>query len=317
MPLYLGIDTSNYTTSVALFDSVGGQFIHRRLLLPVPKGERGIRQANAVFLHTMQLPQLIAELADGRGMTLSAIGVSDAPSRIEGSYMPCFMVGVGLASSLSYVNRIPLYRFSHQEGHIMAALISAKRMDVLQRPFYAFHASGGTTELVHVKPGDKKSAMQIARIGGKQDICAGQLIDRVGVMLGLSFPCGQEMDKLSLGGVENWPRVSVKDGWCNLSGFENKAKAMLDMGARKEDCARFCIDAVAATIDKMISDCVGTDTQTPFVFTGGVMSNTLLREFFGKRPNAIFAQPSLSTDNAVGTAVLASLAQSDWTKEKA
>jgi hypothetical protein len=142
MPVFLGIDTSNYMTSAALYDSDTGQAVNRRRLLPVTPGEKGIRQNEAVFLHTMQLPSLLEELTKGRKILLEAIGVSDAPRRTKGSYMPCFMVGVGVASALSSVSGVPLYRFSHQEGHIMAALYSAKRMDLLASVLLFFKYRG-------------------------------------------------------------------------------------------------------------------------------------------------------------------------------
>ena len=65
MPYYLGIDTSNYTTSCALYNSDTDTVVHRKKLLPVKKGELGLRQSDAVFHHTVQLPELMRELFDG------------------------------------------------------------------------------------------------------------------------------------------------------------------------------------------------------------------------------------------------------------
>ena len=117
MPYYLGIDTSNYTTSCALYNSDTDTVVHRKKLLPVKKGELGLRQSDAVFHHTVQLPELMRELFDGFDGEIAAVGVSDAPMRAEGSYMPCFLTGVCAAESVSAATGKPLFRFSHQPLH--------------------------------------------------------------------------------------------------------------------------------------------------------------------------------------------------------
>ena len=156
MPYYLGIDTSNYTTSAAVFDSQTGQVIHRKKLLPVAKGSLGLKQSDAVFAHVKQLPQILEELFfDLPPVSLAAVGVSARPRNQEDSYMPCFLTGKLAASAICSVNRIPMYEFSHQCGHIAAALYSAGRLDLVGQEFIAFHFSGGTTECVHVRPGNE------------------------------------------------------------------------------------------------------------------------------------------------------------------
>ena len=145
----LGLDTSNYTTSAALLQI--GKMTSCGKLLPVKPGEIGLRQSDAVFHHTRQLPQVMAELG-GAVRHARAIGVSNRPRDAEDSYMPCFLVGIGTAEMLGQALGVPVHRFSHQQGHIAAALYSAERLDYLERPFLAFHLSGGTTEAVLVAP---------------------------------------------------------------------------------------------------------------------------------------------------------------------
>ncbi|MGN0507972.1 MAG: hypothetical protein ACI4GX_01955 [Ruminococcus sp.] len=195
MSLFLGIDTSNYTTSTAIFNSKTGEMLQQKKLLPVKHGRLGLRQSDAVFHHTVQLHSLFSELVKDIDVNqIAAIGVSTKPRPIDGSYMPCFTVGENTAKILSSALRIPLFSFSHQEGHISAALYSAKRDDLFSENFIAFHVSGGTTEAVLANgKGDSFSAELVA---SSLDLHAGQAVDRVGVMLGLDFPCGAELEKL-------------------------------------------------------------------------------------------------------------------------
>ena len=162
MPCFLGIDTSNYTTSCAIYDSENDTITHRKKLLPVKKGELGLRQSDAVFHHTVQLPELMKELFADFDGEIDAIGVSDAPMRAEGSYMPCFLTGVCAAESIAAATGKPLYRFSHQQGHIMAALFSSGRRELYGKDFFAFHVSGGTTQLECKVSFSSRPAFQLA-----------------------------------------------------------------------------------------------------------------------------------------------------------
>ena len=186
----LGIDTSNYTTSAALYDTVSGDIKQEKLLLPVKSGELGLRQSDAVFHHTKQLPIVIGKLFDGSAQAPEAVGVSVRPRNIDGSYMPCFLCGEGLAESISAINNVPIYKTSHQIGHILAALYSAKKLELIGERFIAFHVSGGTTDCLLVQP-DEENILNITEIGTSLDLKAGQAVDRTGVMLGLQFPCGK------------------------------------------------------------------------------------------------------------------------------
>ena len=125
MKTFLGIDTSNYTTSVALYSENG--VLQKKKLLPVKDGERGIRQSDAVFHHTKAYPDLLKELFDAAAYPgIFAVGASIKPTTQEGSYMPCFLCGEGFARSYAALSDVPVYRTSHQVGHILAALYSAR-----------------------------------------------------------------------------------------------------------------------------------------------------------------------------------------------
>ena len=193
---FLGIDTSNYTTSAALFGE-GKVLENRKRLLPVKPGERGLRQSDAVFHHVRQLPEVLGPVLEELKETPQAIGVSVSPTTEEDSYMPCFLVGKTTAELLGKAWGVPVEHFSHQQGHIAAALYSAGKLDWLEQEFLAFHISGGTTEALRVRP-DEKGLPQVTLVGRSLDLKAGQAVDRVGVLLGLSFPCGPELERLAL-----------------------------------------------------------------------------------------------------------------------
>ena len=308
MPCYLGVDTSNYTTSLSFFDSEKGEVIQRKKLLPVAKGQLGLRQADAVFHHTVQLPELFEQLkADCDLSAVAAVGVSDRPCGDEGSYMPCFLAGISAAAAFASANNLPVLRFTHQQGHIAAALFSAGRLDLLGEKFIAFHVSGGTTQALLVEP-DGENICKTKLIASSLDLKAGQAVDRVGVMLGLSFPAGKELDRLACLCEEKIKVKPVLRGCdCSLSGVENKCKKMLDEGEGKAKIARFCIEYICSSLDGMAKALLEEYGKLPLVFSGGVMSNSIISKRLGEKYGAFFAAPEFSCDNAAGTAILTSM----------
>lgn len=300
--MYIGFDTSNYTTSVALFD--GKNVVNKKKLLTVKQGERGLRQSEAVFQHTVNMPELISELKFDE--KIDAVGVSTRPRNIDKSYMPCFLVGVNNAVSFSKLLGVDLYKTSHQIGHILSALYSVDRLDLINERFIAFHVSGGTTEALLVEP-DENEIIKATVIAQSLDLKAGQAIDRTGVLLGLTFPCGKMLDEMSLKCEKEFRhRLSFKNLDCSLSGVENKVKNMVG-NTDENEIAKFVITYIADTIDKMTENIIDKYSNLPLVFAGGVMSNTIINERISKKYNAYFAKPELSCDNAVGIAIYAYL----------
>ena len=318
MNFYLAFDTSNYTTSVALYDADTNRVYHAKRLLPVKPGEKGIRQSDAVFHHTQQLPALLKETLEQAASALQlsrealsghlkAIGVSTRPRRVEGSYMPCFTVGQAQAKSLGAVLGLPVREFSHQEGHIAAALFSADRLDLVGTEFLAFHVSGGTTESLAVAPGPD-CPVEATLVGTSTDLKAGQAIDRTGVMLGLPFPCGPALEELAMQSDRTFKIHPSAQGLdVSLSGVENRCQKMLAAGERPEDIALFCLKSVEAALASMADALLAQYPGKHIVFSGGVMSNGILRRDFEARYDCSFAEPEFSADNAAGIAVLASL----------
>ena len=191
---FLGFDTSNYTTSVAIYSEEG--VIQNKRLLPVKEGERGIRQSDAVFHHTKAYAELSESLLKSFSGEIKAVGASVTPTTQSGSYMPCFLVGENAARTVAGALKVPFYSFSHQQGHIAAALYSAKRTDLFDKKFLAFHVSGGTTDLVLCEP-DAEMIVKITPVSSSSDLKAGQAVDRIGVKMGIPFPAGIGVEKLA------------------------------------------------------------------------------------------------------------------------
>ena len=300
--MYLGFDTSNYTTSVAVYDGV--EIKQAKKVLFVKSGEKGLRQSDAVFQHTVNMPSLLNSLEIN---DIGAVGVSTRPRNIEGSYMPCFLVGVNTANAVSKAVGVPMYETSHQVGHILASLYCVNRLDLIYEQFIAFHLSGGTTEALLVKP-DESEIISAEIIAQSLDLKAGQAVDRTGVMLGLDFPCGKQLDLLSRECEQNFKiKPSMKGLDCSLSGVENKARTMLENGASKQETAKFTLTYISQTICEMLRRIKREYGELPVVFSGGVASNSLLRQYVNNEFNAYFAQSEFSLDNAAGCAVYAYL----------
>lgn len=266
MSCFLGIDTSNYTTSVSLYDDESNKVVNLKKFLPVKDGEKGIRQSDAVFHHTVQLPELITELFKEKTYDIKAIGVSVKPCNEEGSYMPCFLTGISVATALSKALDVPLYEFSHQDGHIAAALYSSDKLDLINERFIAFHISGGTSQALLVNPSN--DYFNTVKISDSLDLKAGQAVDRVGLSLGLKFPCGPELEKLALKCNKTLNKIKVfrRDGQFSLSGVENQCKMMLDKGESVENVALHCLSYIYSAIDDTVIELTNNYGNLPLVF---------------------------------------------------
>ena len=298
----IGFDTSNYTTSIAFFD--GKQGVNCSKLLPVKQGELGLRQSDAVFAHIKGLPELSGRLfSNFDASTVTAIGVSTRPRAVEGSYMPCFMVGYSHAKLLADLMNVPLVEVSHQQGHVAASLWSAVRLDLMDVPHLAWHLSGGTTELLLVEPIGKN--VRCSKIGGTTDISAGQLIDRTGQLLSLPFPSGKHIDALSKDakGKELF-KVKCNGTEFSLSGVQNKVQQYYASCNDAAETAAYTLRCVAYAVYQATKNALEQYPGLPVVFSGGVASNSMLRQVLMPL-DPIFSEPQYSTDNAMGVAVLA------------
>ena len=296
MDYILGIDTSNYKTSIAVVDREKHIICDLRRFLTVKQGERGLRQSDALFQHIQNLPALMEEMRTEFDRKISAIACSFRPRPEAGSYMPVFLAGSGFARSAAAAMNVPLVGFSHQEGH-MEAIRAYSSFQTVDR-FLACHFSGGTCEVLDVsetdlrkdgmpkqyfggssgsddngasakkakKPHPADPAERVAYTmhitGGTKDISFGQVLDRVGVALGMEFPAGGHLDQMAqkfceaekaenpgtifAGADRDMLRsakeacrltpVKVQDGWLNLSGLDTQARIRIDrLGLARDD----------------------------------------------------------------------------------
>jgi len=272
-----------------------------------------LRQSDAVFAHIKNIPTVSEKLKlDSSDFSPLAIGCSDKPRNVEDSYMPCFLAGVAAANFAATVKGVPLYCFSHQEGHVMAALYSAgltERFD--GRKFGAFHVSGGTSELLLIDYNSKRKdddILKIELVGQSDDLNAGQAVDRVGVMMGFDFPCGAMMEKCVFEheGILDIPRanISVKGLKCNLSGLQNKAEKLYSQNSDRAVVSAFVFDFIGRTLMKMTENFRAEYGDLPVLYAGGVMSNKYIKKQLSVMENVYFAEPQFSADNAAGIAYL-------------
>ncbi len=323
---FVGFDTSNYTTSAAVtvMDKNGLPEVvaNVKIPLPVSGGARGLRQSDAVFAHVKNLPEVISQVravVRDRGLTVTAVGYSATPRDAEGSYMPCFLPGRVAAEAFAAGANTPIRAFSHQSGHIMAALYSSGAVfeeGFMKNSFLAFHVSGGTTEAVIATP--RGGGFDVELVAYSADLHAGQVIDRTGVMMGIPFPCGKEMETLASVYMKNGPvkglKVCVQNGICHLSGLENQAADLWRKTSDAGQVSAFVLSFIGKTLRRMTEQIQEKiDRPLPVVYGGGVMSNKLVRPMLtSKVPwKCYFAEPAFSADNAAGTSILCAIAYSN------
>ena len=319
MSTALGFDTSCYTTSVALARD-GKIIASRRRLLTVEQGERGLMQSEGVFQHETRLPELIEQLMKEAGcIRIDAVGASVRPRPVDGSYMPVFTVGEGYGRSMAAVLGVPFIATSHQEGHVRAAMVDTGLK--AEDEFLAVHLSGGTTEVLHVRPEADK--MSIELIGGSNDLHAGQFIDRVGVKLGLGFPAGPALEQMAMRGTAQAKLpIWVRGCECSFSGSESAAQRLIDAGGiAPDDMAAEVFSCIARSMAKVLVHASEQTGVKKVLLAGGVASSAHLRELLPQRVRKLHAplklywgKPELSGDNACGVALIASEATAKFDK---
>ncbi len=310
--LFIGIDTSCYTTSVAA--DFGGQMISLKKPLEVKVGECGLRQSEAFFQHSRNLPVLFEELSKQLKICdfeNAVITVSQKPRNVEGSYMPVFTAGEGYAKAIASMTGAKLNFTSHQEGHIMAALYSCKNFGIMDEPFLTYHISGGTTELLLAQRQGNSFVCEI--VGGTKDLPAGQFIDRIGVKCGYEFPCGRYVDYTACNYEGEKPKVktAVFDCFINFSGEETRYSRILEKEKDTGYTAYCTMKCIAESIKKSSFQAMEKYNVKNLLMVGGVSSSQFIREEFSDVPGVFFAKPDLCTDNAVGVCLMGKLIENE------
>ena len=315
--LSLGIDTSNYKTSLSLVNTDGEIIYNYQQFLDVPKGMRGLRQSDAFFQHVNRLDIPIREAMKYR-KEIGVVCVSSRPRPVDGSYMPCFLAGLQFAKTAAMALDIPYFETSHQEGHIEAVKYYSELKS--ENRFICFHFSGGTTEAVLADSG------KLEIVGGTKDISYGQVIDRIGVRLGFDFPAGKYLDEIAIQSIDLRIKqgksakllkpLKSDDGFLNLSGIETQGQRAIDelnKGSLSYDdsvcllCGEL-FDKIGKSIIDITVDVSKKCNEKKFLFAGGVSSSNYIRQYIKQNmPKDIeycFGRAELSTDNAVGTALI-------------
>jgi N6-L-threonylcarbamoyladenine synthase len=301
----LGVDTSAYTTSAALFD--GRRVVREvRRLLPVPAGQRGLRPSQAVFLHLRHLPDVLAEVLTGHRPLGVAVSVKPRPA--PDSYLPPFQAGETAARAVALALGVPVWETTHQEGHLAAGLLDAGGPS--GDWFWAIHISGGTTELLRVERFRGRLAVTVK--GETSDLYAGQLVDRVGVALGLPFPAGPALEELSETARDRVllpvgaPRREADRVTISFSGPEAAALRAIQLGADPSAVARGVEECLARALTKWVE--AACKETGPLLVVGGVAANRRLRRLVADRLGpawpTYWASPERSRDNAAGVARL-------------
>ncbi|HZK33845.1 MAG TPA: O-sialoglycoprotein endopeptidase [Bacillota bacterium] len=309
MKYILGLDTSYYTSSLACVSLDGEILLNKQVILEVARGDRGLQQSKAIFTHLQNLPSITSAVHSTiKEAELVAVCASVRPRPYKDSYMPVFVLSKSLGQSIANTANVPFYETSHQENHIMAGL---HRLEAFSNNrLLVVHLSGGTSELLDVRV--KPTGFDIQLIGSTLDLHAGQFVDRVGVAIGLTFPSGPQLEKLAMEEVSSFDlEYHVKDLNISFSGPESYAQRQILQGVNNTRIARGVYNTLLKTLSKWLTNAVKKGYPRDVLLVGGVSSSMILRNGLLSDPklkendiSLYFADPKLSKDNAVGSALL-------------
>lgn len=316
--VFLGIDSSCYTTSLAVCNIAGDILVNRKVLLPAEKNQRGIRQSEAVFLHIKNLQKIFEDILLSDLGEIRAVAASVRPRPQDGSYMPVFQVSKSIAAAVSSATGAFFMETTHQHAHIAAAQIGNR----VPESFVAVHLSGGTSEILTVYPNSKAVQPDVTVKGGTLDLPAGQLIDRVGQRMGFVFPCGPSMEECARNGQGTLCfKTSVEGLDFHFSGVEAQAYRALDAHEKKQEICLAVQNAVSQTIAQALSNACNAEKTDQALLFGGVISNAYIKEKIKNHPackdlKLLFAKKEFSSDNAAGLSVMAKDYYNRYCKEE-
>jgi N6-L-threonylcarbamoyladenine synthase len=303
--LVLGIETSCDETSSALV--VDGSTILSNVIatqLDLLRKYGGVVPEIAARRHTELIGYVVKETLDAAGKTLDDVEAVAVTSK-QG-LIGCLMVGVAAAKSISYARQVPLIGVHHIEGHIFANRLSHPELPF---PHVCLTVSGGHNMLLYVR-----DSCRYELLGTTLDDAAGESFDKIAKFLGLDFPGGPVIDKLSRQGESkafSFPRPMIRSKTLDFS-FSGLKTSVINMF--KERVARneaLPLADITASFQEAIVEVLVAKTMraveergvSVVSVTGGVSANSRLREVFRetcgrKRIEVFFPELSLCTDNA-------------------
>ena len=312
----LGIESSCDDTaaavisnSVILSDIVASQSIHELYGGVVP--ELASREHQKLILPVVKKA---LEKAKINTSDLSAIAFTNGPGLI-GS----LMVGTSFAKSMSLALKIPLISVNHMKAHILAHFIEDPENSNPSFPFLALTISGGHTQIVKVN-----SYFDMHELGKTLDDAAGEAFDKSGKVIGLKYPAGPQIDKLSKTGDPNKysftkPKVnglnfSFSGLKTNFLNFINK-ETRLDESFIKNNLNSICASLQKVIVEILMDKLAMASKQTgikTIVICGGVSANSKIRSELNhnsKKYGWKMHIPKLSytTDNAAMIAITGQL----------
>ena len=314
----LGIETSCDETAVAVVEN--GEKILSSIVsssLPIHRKTGGVVPENAARQQLRDIiPAIDASLRESSSLftDLSAISVTVGPGLI-GS----LLVGVETAKVLASFWNKPLIPVNHLLGHLYVNFLEDIKPSF---PLLFFVVSGGHTHLYLVE-----SHQSFKLIGQTLDDAAGEAFDKVGRLLGLSYPGGPEIEKLAVGANDQKfslpkPMLDSKDLNLSFSGLKTSVLRQV----QKEDYSESDKRDLAACFQKVVGEVLYSKLKraieetniSTVVVGGGVLANKVVRESFAQACNEAGAtlffpsKNSLSTDNAIGVATAAFYNFSPW-----
>ena len=303
--IILAIESSCDETSAAVV--VNGRDVLSNIIasqIDTHKKFGGVVPEVASRMHIEVINSVVSEALKVANKTLDdidAIAVTYGPGLVG-----ALLVGLQYAKGLAYSLKKPLIGVNHIEGHISANFIEHKD---LKPPFVCLVVSGGHTFIVHVKDYGNYEI-----IGETRDDAAGEAYDKVARSLGLGYPGGPKIDKLSKEGNEDaikFPRANFHDNTLDFSfsgvksavlNYLNKMEMKNEKINKADVAASFQKAVVGVLTDNVIKTCKIKKIDK-IAIAGGVASNSALRESLikeGKKRNinVLFPSPILCTDNA-------------------
>lgn len=306
--LALGIDTSAYTTSLAIVDQDEKLIIDQRKALPVKTGNLGLRQSEAVFAHLSNLPLLLEKCQQKfDSETIVAVASAAKPRPVKDSYMPVFKVGEAFGSLLARTMGLFYLASTHQEGHVLAGLWSA---GAPEGKYLVLHLSGGTTEIISAEE-SSLGHLKLKLLAGSSDLNAGQFIDRIGQLMGLPFPAGPALENLarSAVGEDLELPVAVKGSEISFSGPASQAERLLQKGCDHAALARAVEKCIADSLCRAVSNLdLNIEGYNGLLTVGGVTANCYIKNRLERKLGDwefYSSSTEYASDNAAGMAVQA------------